>query len=189
MSAGRPFEPRVVVLASPRSLTDGAGWARRWTEAGADGLALEADPGDPLAADWLAALRRETPLPLEVPTPVAAVPRPEWAEVLADCEVDWLLPAMPPDEATAGALAEVAMPWAWPLAGGNAPAEASRLHARGTMAPVDWSSYPEGAERSLGPDPGKGAPLFGDCGADTLILSDSLLEGIDPAAALAGLRL
>lgn len=188
MNGGRPFEPRVVILAPGHRLADAADWARLWSEAGADGLALEADPGDPLAADLLRGVRRHTPLPLEVQVPATALPRPQWGPALAACEADCLLPAWPPDDATAKALAAVALPWAWPLGAGPAPAWVPRLHARGPMAPGDWRDGPEAAERCLTPDPEETPPAFEDCGADTLILSERWLEATDPAAALADLR-
>ena len=125
MNGARPFEPRVMVVAPGHRLADAAGWARSWAEAGADGLVLEADPGDPLAVDLLTAMRRHTTLPVEVQVPATASPTPEWGPALAGCEVDCLLPAKPPDNATAEALAEVALPWAWPLAAGPVPGNSS----------------------------------------------------------------
>jgi len=188
MSGCRPFQSRVVVIAPPHRLMDAAGWARFWTEAGADGLALEADPNNPLTVDMLSALRRHTPLPLEVQVPATANASPEWGPALTACEVDCLLPARPPDDATAKALAAAAVSWAWPLAAGPAPAWVPRLHARGAMAPLSWGDGSRAAERSLAPDPGAAPPAFRDCGADTLVLAERWLEGTDPATALAELR-
>ncbi|MEF8792279.1 hypothetical protein [Thiohalorhabdus sp.] len=188
MRGGRPFQTRVVVRVPPHRLVDAAGWARLWTEAGADGLALEADPGDALATALLGALRRHSSLPLEVQAPDTATPSPEWGPALAACEVDWLLPSHAPDDATAEAWAESGPPWAWPLLAGPAPEWISRLHARGSVIPGDWGDGPDGAERSLSPDPEGPPPAFGDSAADTLILPEKRLEGLDPAAVLASLR-
>ena len=187
MSAPRPFVRRVVVLAPAAALGDLGGWARRWTEAGADALALAADPGDPAAQGLLLALRRATPLPLEAVTPAGVEPAAEWAGPLAAAEVDCLLPARPPGPEADAALARAGVAWGWPLAAGPAPARAVRVHAEGAGRGT-WQGAPAGAERSLIPADGEPPSVLGDSGADTLMLPAAALAQDEPAAGLAGWR-
>lgn len=188
MTASRPFVPRIVVLAPAAALGDLAGWARCWTEAGADALGLAGNPGDPVVAGLIAAVRTASPLPLEVVAPPAAEPRPEWAEPLAKAEVDWLLPGRPAAPATAEALAAAGVAWAWPMAAGPAPADSRRLHARGPAEARAWDHGPSGAERSLAGG-AEGGPGPGAEAADTLVLpGERLTPSPDPAAELAGWR-
>lgn len=167
---------------------DPADWAREMTEAGADGLALRADPGDPVAVDLLAALREVSPLPIEVQPPEALPVAPAWASGLAAAGADWLLPGRIPSEEAERALAQAGIAWAWPVSAGPAPAGTRRLHARGTAGPGVWDRGPAGAERSLAPEPEGELPDLADSGADTLILPGAALMAADPAASLAERR-
>ncbi len=189
MTARRPFLPRLVVLLGIKALGALAEWGARWEEAGADGLALAGNPGDPAAADLVEVLRGACALPLEVHVPPEAVSSPAWVEALGE-KVDWVVPGVPLPQETARALVAAGIGVAWPL-GYPIPTEVARVHGIGGVpGPERFAEAPPGAERSLtlreaepdgllaepGPDPWSGA--------DTLVLPEEMLAGQDPATAL-----
>jgi len=187
VTGARPFVPRLVVQAPREALAELTTWGRQWSEAGADGLALEGAPADPAVLGLVAGLRAASALPLEVIPPPGTRLGPDTAEALARAGADWVLPAQAPEGATAAALEAAGVGWAWPLEAGTPPAACRRVHAAGGAGPGDWPAGPATAERSLVPPPGA-VVGFGQSGADTLILPGAELAGADPAAALAEWR-
>lgn len=189
MSRSRPFVPAVSVAAPADRLGDLAAWARQMTEAGVDGLALDGHPEDPVIPLLLDTLRRVTTLPLELHCPSGVHPAPQWIPLIAEMDLDWLVPAHPAPEDLRRALADRGVGVTWPASAGGADPGTPRVHA-GT-APEDrakLADVPAGYERSItiGREEVPAPPEA--FGGDRLVLPGERLEGSDPEARLAAWR-
>ena len=187
MTAGRPFEPRIVIRLGGRTLGGLREWAPRWEEVGADGLALEGSPDEPLVDGVAGLLRESCALPLELHLPEGVPPDPAWAGPLEGV-LDWVVPGHPLPGEVIRALEGAGIRVAWPL-GAAPPPGAARVHARTNRPdPGLFREAPAGAERSL-TLAGEQTPVTpAGAGVDTLVLGEEYLDPADPAAALARWR-